>query len=798
MQFRSFRPVVAALLVTALLATMAVVAGSASAELAPAVLTVRSNTWDTIGLDSNQSTTSPFDTFPAGVEICNTGLGASEPVTATFNFTNTNSNIRLASSPSATSATQDVGTLAAGACTQAQFLVNIDKAQFTGASAWNSLNRARTYTITASAAGTASASTGTRTLYAQKIQSQARNSVASIVSPACTATTCTFVKGENYTVTLTAESAPNGYDQTQAFLAFSESAFRLKSIKTTWAVPAGATSDGVYGDGCGWSANNGGAVGALAECVGPELFEGGSVGGDPIVVVYTIAVRQDAVTTTTGSLQALIYDVSGGSYHYNSDTGTAGAGKRILVIVDPSTTTTTAAPTTTTTTEAPTTTTTTEAPTTTTTTEAPTTTTTEAPTTTTTEAPTTTTTEAPTTTTTEAPTTTTTEAPTTTTTEAPTTTTQAPTTTTTDATTTTVTVPTTTTVTVPTTTTVTVPTTTTVTVPTTTTTTVTVPATTTVTVPTDPPAPSPPATELERWFGPDRTGTAVDVSRHMFEPGVDVVFIARNDIFPDALSGGPMAALEEGPVLLVAPTAIPVETATELRRLRPGRIVIFGGTEAVSADVAIDLGRFTRGRVERLPGADRYETAALVSKQQFPQGAETVYVATGENFADALSGGAAAAKDRGPVLLVRPTQVPAITASELRRLDPQRVMILGGPDSIPARIAAEVGRLARVSITRVAGSTRYGTAASVSGATFPERVDTVFIASGEDFPDALSATPAAGMLRSPLLLIEQDELPARVALELCRLQPRRIVLVGGAAALSETVEAALSACLRSE
>lgn len=301
---------------------------------------------------------------------------------------------------------------------------------------------------------------------------------------------------------------------------------------------------------------------------------------------------------------------------------------------------------------------------------------------------------------------------------------------------------------------------------------------------------------MARWFGSNRTGTAVDVSRQMFEPDVDVVFIARNDIFPDALSGGPMAALAQGPVLLVDPRAIPSETAVELLRLSPARIVIFGGTEAVSASVATQLRQFTDGQVQRLPGADRYQTAALISKQQFPDGADTIYVATGENFADALSGGAAAAKERGPVLLVRSSDIPDATAAELRRLNPKRVMVLGGPVSISTAIAGQVGRTAGAEITRVAGSNRYGTAASVSGATFDERIDTVFIASGEDFPDALAATPAAGMLGSPLLLIESDHLPSRVAQELCRLQPRRIVLVGGAAALSESVEVALAACLR--
>lgn len=291
-------------------------------------------------------------------------------------------------------------------------------------------------------------------------------------------------------------------------------------------------------------------------------------------------------------------------------------------------------------------------------------------------------------------------------------------------------------------------------------------------------------------------GTAVAVSRRMFDPGVDVVFIARDDLFADALSGGPMAALRQGPVLLVRTEVIPAETATELRRLSPDRIIILGGVLAVSEAVERELTSLTAGTVERIDGADRYETAALVSARQFPDGASIVYVATGEQFADALAGGAAAARAQGPVLLVRSTEVPPATARELQRLAPERVIVLGGPASIPAAILDELSRIAGVTGERLAGPSRYETSASISRASFPDRVSTVFIATGEDFPDALAATPAAGIMGSPLLIVRANELPDQVRTEICRLQPMEIVLIGGATALGSELEAAMEDCLR--
>ncbi|MDQ2673334.1 MAG: cell wall-binding repeat-containing protein, partial [Chloroflexota bacterium] len=74
--------------------------------------------------------------------------------------------------------------------------------------------------------------------------------------------------------------------------------------------------------------------------------------------------------------------------------------------------------------------------------------------------------------------------------------------------------------------------------------------------------------------------------------------------------------------------------------------------------------------VQRLAGADRYATAAAISKASFSPGVPVAYVATGGNFPDALAAGAAAVRHGGPVLLVSSSSVPGATASELARLDP--------------------------------------------------------------------------------------------------------------------------------
>ncbi|MGA9277440.1 cell wall-binding repeat-containing protein, partial [Ilumatobacter sp.] len=194
-------------------------------------------------------------------------------------------------------------------------------------------------------------------------------------------------------------------------------------------------------------------------------------------------------------------------------------------------------------------------------------------------------------------------------------------------------------------------------------------------------------------------------------------------------------------------------------------------------------------------GADRYATAAAVSARAFPTGATTAYVATGGGFADALSGGAAAggaaaASHLSPLLLVRPTGgVPAATVAELTRLGVTDIKIIGGPNAISAETAAALAEIGTVE--RIAGANRYATSVALSQSTFPDSLGgTVYIATGTNFPDALAAAPPG----FPVLLVpgQGTTVPANTAAEIQRLNPGRIVILGGPGAVSAAIEAQLA------
>lgn len=196
------------------------------------------------------------------------------------------------------------------------------------------------------------------------------------------------------------------------------------------------------------------------------------------------------------------------------------------------------------------------------------------------------------------------------------------------------------------------------------------------------------ADSVSRLAGANRYGTAAAVAT-TFGTDVPVVYVALGQNFPDAVAGAARAGLEDGPVLLARTDGLPDATTTALAEVNPGRIVVLGGTDAISDDVLTALEGYTEGTVTRIAGANRYATAAQIAGL-YPDDTSTVFVATGEKFADALSGGPIAVRSAAPVLLTRAGELPDETIAELQRITPQRIVILGGTTAVSADIQVEL------------------------------------------------------------------------------------------------------------
>ncbi|HEY5183502.1 MAG TPA: cell wall-binding repeat-containing protein [Actinomycetes bacterium] len=189
--------------------------------------------------------------------------------------------------------------------------------------------------------------------------------------------------------------------------------------------------------------------------------------------------------------------------------------------------------------------------------------------------------------------------------------------------------------------------------------------------------------------------------------------------------------------------------------------------------------------VSRLDGASRYETAAQVAGQYSP-GVPAVYIATGRSFADALAAGPAAGST-SPLLIVDGGTVPAAVSQQVARLTPGIVILVGGPAAVPDSVGQALGVYATGGWKRLAGASRFETAVAVSQATFNPGVPVAFVATGRDFPDALTGAALGARLGGPVLLTDPATLPTAVADELKRLQPAKIEVLGGTAAVSGAV-----------
>jgi putative cell wall-binding protein/Ca2+-binding RTX toxin-like protein len=299
-----------------------------------------------------------------------------------------------------------------------------------------------------------------------------------------------------------------------------------------------------------------------------------------------------------------------------------------------------------------------------------------------------------------------------------------------------------------------------------------------------------------RVFGPNAVGTSAAISRSFFPANTENVVISRSNDYADALVSGSVAKALNAPVLLVNSNGIPADIATELTRLNPVNIVVAGGPTAVSDAVFTELGTYASGAVTRVAGANRYETAVELSKYANPDASPTnpearVYVATGANFTDALAVAAPAARDGHQVLLVGQNTVPAVVLAELQRLAPQEIVILGGPIAVSESV--ETTLRASWPVTRIGGATRYDTAAMISAANYTPPVDTIYVTTGANFPDALSLAPVAGAKGAPILLVPANgTIPPAILAEIQRLQPRNVVVIGGPIALAPALDSTLA------
>ncbi|MCU0303566.1 MAG: hypothetical protein MUC56_05875 [Thermoanaerobaculales bacterium] len=293
------------------------VAGQASAQI-----TVTPITWDVVGLDSNRPLTSGPELFPVGAEVCS--AVATTNVTVGFVWPDGNGNgwdfgpgdpfINLRPSSLTSLAFPVIG---AGECVDAYF-----ELQLTRSAA--AFGQSREYVIQASDGVETGFSPSPRQIFVEYLVSQNRNTTEQIRwgqqqdqsdwQVLGSGGTISLAINETYFFELTTATS-TAYEELQSFITLSNTIFQVMSVSTTYTdltappsrVPVPNPS--LWADGCLWDSDpdSPNYLSCLAD---------GKAGGT-VVTVYEIR-----IISTGGDrvgLEALIYDRSGGSFHYNTD-----------------------------------------------------------------------------------------------------------------------------------------------------------------------------------------------------------------------------------------------------------------------------------------------------------------------------------------------------------------------------------------------------------------------------------------------------------------------------------------------
>lgn len=256
----------------------------------------------------------------------------------------------------------------------------------------------------------------------------------------------------------------------------------------------------------------------------------------------------------------------------------------------------------------------------------------------------------------------------------------------------------------------------------------------------------------QRLDGADRYETAVKISRTIFPVSAGTAVLVSGENYPDGLVAGATAARLGAPLLLTAHSSLPPSTAAELKRLNPKQILLVGGSGAIDMGMENRLETILPGaKLLRVSGEDRYQTAAAVSQHFWGSETDSVMLVSGNDFPDALVAGPAAARLGAPLLLSNPARFDPTTVTELKRLKPQTVYVIG--KKLPSDASAQLREsLPGVSLVPVGGTDRFDTAFNVSQQFWGQGFSGALVTSAQNFPDALSGAVLSKAAGLPVLL----------------------------------------------
>lgn len=289
---------------------------------------------------------------------------------------------------------------------------------------------------------------------------------------------------------------------------------------------------------------------------------------------------------------------------------------------------------------------------------------------------------------------------------------------------------------------------------------------------------------VQRISGQNRVQTAIEVSKKMFKEGTNKVVLANQDNYSDVLTAAPFAKANNASLLYVSSNSISKEVMSEIARLKAKEITIIGGEKSVDEGLKKELEK-RNFKVDRLSGIDRYKTSAQISAKLIDDKTTTLEIASGENYADALSLNNAAEKNKAPILLVRVNAIDKSVEDVIKSSKASLINIAGGEKSVSESTKANIKKISNATVNRIGGADRYET--SILLAKYSGAKEVVVVASGENFADALVAAPFSAKQKGAILLTNKDKLGQKTEQFIKDTKFNKSYVIGGEKSVSEDV-----------
>jgi hypothetical protein len=308
-----------------------------------------------------------------------------------------------------------------------------------------------------------------------------------------------------------------------------------------------------------------------------------------------------------------------------------------------------------------------------------------------------------------------------------------------------------------------------------------------------------------RLSGKDRYATMKAITGEIWDDhSASTIILASGENFPDAIAASSLAGMENAPLLITNSKSLSPDAKSEIERLSSTsgtKVIIIGGKAAVSEDVATAVDSISGVSVERVSGKTRVETALKIYQyEDSSEWSTTAIVASGDNYPDALSASSYAYVAKAPIFLAKSGKLDSATATAIRDGGFDNVLILGGNGAVNSTSVKSAVNDSSITYSIFAGTSRYETSrifvswttgSTVAGVSATPTVTlsykNVTLASGANFPDALTSVSITGPNKAPLLLVN-DETADDLANNSIKPSASSITqgyVVGGKAAVSE-------------